>query len=534
MESGGIPVQEVPSSVALEPLSWNSPFHNDIISSSPAIMVIVPWMYMGGADIGALRMVQVFANAGYRVTVVCTLYHPPEGVELRSKFMQWTHDIHILPAFLRARDFPRYLKYLVNSRHVKSILMSNSQLGYEILPALREQIPHVAIIDYLHNEAYDGWKSGGYPAFSLASRRYLDRTVTCSHYLRNWLIERGHDQSRLGVVKLGFDKSEFVPIDPVGRLIAKKKLLAVPTDTIVVAIVARLDRQKRAMIVPDILQRTLLLLERSKKSTIKVVFLMIGDGDQRPIVESRARTLGLDRGQLRLLGTVDDPQLYLKACDIFLMPSISEGISVAISEAMAMGLPVIAARAGALPEQLGWSDSTPEALGGILVNHTLSDTIDIDLYAREVFQLAIDAERRRILGQNALRLTETLEDYADWRETLQGLFTQIPLARPWPASQLLLLPNPAAQYAIQNLLSERKTETDMLSGQDLLKAPKRTGAAALLQARCGEGTPAMTRWITSISAATTCDDEDEPIEVETLLASAKFQCGYWYVFRDLC
>jgi len=92
-------------------------------------------------------MIQLYALAGYRVTVVCTLSKFPEGVELRPFALQYTHDIHVLPSFLRPHDFPRYLKHLVESRGVRQVIMSNSQLAYEMLPALAEHMPDVEWID---------------------------------------------------------------------------------------------------------------------------------------------------------------------------------------------------------------------------------------------------------------------------------------------------------------------------------------------------------------------------------------------------
>lgn len=92
-------------------------------------------------------MIQTYAEAGYRVTVVCTLYKPPDGIELRPEVMQWTHDIHVLPIILRANDFPRYIKHLIESRGIKDVIFSNSMLIYEMLPALTEQMPHVKFID---------------------------------------------------------------------------------------------------------------------------------------------------------------------------------------------------------------------------------------------------------------------------------------------------------------------------------------------------------------------------------------------------
>ena len=144
---GGIPIKAAHKSIALEPVGWDPPFPNKIDHASKSIMFVLPWLYIGGADIGALHMVQLFAEAGYRVTVVCTLYKNPQGIELRPLVMQWTHDIHILPSFLRAHDFPRYIKYLIESRGIEDVVLSNSQLMYELLPALTEQLPHVKFID---------------------------------------------------------------------------------------------------------------------------------------------------------------------------------------------------------------------------------------------------------------------------------------------------------------------------------------------------------------------------------------------------
>lgn len=92
-------------------------------------------------------MIQLYAEAGYRVTVVCTLHKKPEGLQLRPEVMKWTHDVHVLPVYLRANDFPRYLTHLIESRGSKEVIFSNSMLIYEMLPALVEELPHVKFID---------------------------------------------------------------------------------------------------------------------------------------------------------------------------------------------------------------------------------------------------------------------------------------------------------------------------------------------------------------------------------------------------
>lgn len=146
-ESGRFPDPPVRPSRELEAIRWEAPFETHLARFKKTIMFIVPWLYVGGADVGALHQIQLFAEQGYRVTVVCTLYRNPQGVELRPHVLQYTHDVHILPSFLRASDIPRYIKYLVDTRGIEEVVMSNSQLIYEMLPALAEQMPHVKFID---------------------------------------------------------------------------------------------------------------------------------------------------------------------------------------------------------------------------------------------------------------------------------------------------------------------------------------------------------------------------------------------------
>ncbi|KAM0753603.1 UDP-Glycosyltransferase/glycogen phosphorylase [Meredithblackwellia eburnea MCA 4105] len=451
MTEGTFPIKHPERSVVLEPISWEAPFETNLAFHEKAIMFIIPWLYVGGADIGALHMIQHYAERGYRVTVLCTLYQFPEGVELRPYVYQFTHDIHIMPSFLRAHDFPRYIKYLVQSRGIDNIIMSNSQLTYEMLPALTEQLPHVKILDYLHNEAYNGWKSGGYPQYSIITQRHLARTVTCSEYLKQWLVERGHDEDRIGVVKLGIEISDFTPVTEEQRAEAKKNVLKLNPNVLIVSVVGRLDPQKRSDMVPLIAKE---LLKIGVKKDFKI--LMLGGGPLWGPTKERINMWGLGK-TIWMMGTVKRPQDYLAATDVFLLPSMSEGISIAVAEAMAVGIPILTARAGALPEQIG---EGTDSVGGILVNHTLTDEdYDSRLYAKELATLLDDKNLRRKLGENARRNVETT---FDWRSTLAELDDEIDIAENIPGHTYpATTPNPAAYFAIQTVLLEAWPTSDM-------------------------------------------------------------------------
>ena len=276
--------------------------------------------------------------------------------------------------------------------------------------------------------------------------------MTCSEYLKDWLVERGHDASRIGVVKLGIEIDAFSPVGEQARADAKDALFDAEPDTLVVAVVGRFDPQKRSQLVPLIINELIKLVVDQD-----FLVVMLGDGPLKRLVSDRIEEFQVE-DFIRTLGTVSRPQDYLVGSDIFLLPSLSEGISIAVAEAMAMGLPIITSHAGALPEQLGVGT---EHVGGILVNHTLNEDTDARLYAAEIARLFNDPKARRRYGAAARRNVETS---FDWHKTLARLPEELALANNLEGHGHVPphgLTNPAAYIAIQTLLLEAWGETDM-------------------------------------------------------------------------
>ena len=86
-----------------------------------------------------------------------------------------------------------------------------------------------------------------------------------------------------------------------------------------------------------------------KKLNKKFVYLIIGDGEYKKDIENKIKELGLENSVL-LLGRVPNASLYLKAFDIFLMPSLSEGLPYVLLEAGIAQLPIVATAVGGIPE----------------------------------------------------------------------------------------------------------------------------------------------------------------------------------------
>jgi glycosyltransferase involved in cell wall biosynthesis len=127
-----------------------------------------------------------------------------------------------------------------------------------------------------------------------------------------------------------------------------------------------------------------------------VVAIIAGDGSLRETLAAEVRRLGLgDAGTaaVRLVGRVADARAILWALDIFAMPSLNEGLGVALLEAMACGLPAVASRIG------GIVDAVDEGHSGILVAPGDSHAL-----ARALEDLRMQAQMRVAMGTAARAL----------------------------------------------------------------------------------------------------------------------------------
>lgn len=88
--------------------------------------------------------------------------------------------------------------------------------------------------------------------------------------------------------------------------------------------------------------------------------VIIGEGEDRRRLGRQIKDLGLS-GAVHLLGFTPQASRYLQGLDIFALASVKEGLPYAVMEAMASGLPIVAARVGGLP------DLIEDAVSGLLV-----------------------------------------------------------------------------------------------------------------------------------------------------------------------
>ena len=120
--------------------------------------------------------------------------------------------------------------------------------------------------------------------------------------------------------------------------------------------------------------------------------LLAGRGELEGELKSLTESLGIGE-RVHFLGFRTDVAEILRALDVFLLPSLREGFGLSILEAMASGLPVIAARVGGIPEIF-----CEKPMGNLI------DPTDVDALAATMRELAaLPVSERRTLGENARR-----------------------------------------------------------------------------------------------------------------------------------
>lgn len=150
-------------------------------------------------------------------------------------------------------------------------------------------------------------------------------------------------------------------------------------------IVARIDGQKGH----DTLLQALALLQRRG---VPLTVLVAGDGSARTGLEQQAASLNLGDDRVRFLGFRSDVPDLLDAVDLFVLPSLIEGLPLSVLEAMAHRLPVVATPVGGIPELIDHG-----------VHGLMTPVNDAEALATALEQLVREPALRTELAESAFR-----------------------------------------------------------------------------------------------------------------------------------
>jgi len=342
----------------------------------------VPILYMtddldiGGAEQVMFTLVESLPKHKYR-PIVCSLENGP----LVQRLIQKNLKIVILPK-KRPYDMMFLLKliHLIRKERIK-IIHSHSLIS-SVYGWIAAKSTHTPLVITLHGKSLFNLKRGNNLFPFLA--KHCSKVICVSKDLEKEMKRRGLSTKKLVVIYNGINLEKFYKRKPTNNL--KKELDFNPSD-LIVGSVGTLRAVKNYDCLLESVPQVLNKFPNTK-------FILVGDGPLKNILQKKAETLGISNSVI-FLGQRNDIPRILSIFDLFVLPSVTEGISIALLEAMATELPVVATCVGGNPEV-------------VLDNKTglLIPPKDPDKLAKAIISLLGDKDKRLTMGKEGRKRVE--------------------------------------------------------------------------------------------------------------------------------
>ncbi len=330
-----------------------------------------------GAEMQALRQAQELVRRGHVVHVLTShIAGLPTEVEMVGvRVHRWIRARSFGPLFgltfvASAVGGLRRLRDQIDLVHTHQAVWESVSAG--VARGVLRTIPSLvqpASAGY-YGEAEELARTKGYPILRRIALNNSGFAAISSEIARQWRA-LGVPADRLVRTVSGVDTTRFRP----GPCSVEDALPPRPR----VVFTGRLHPQKNLDLLleawPPVVERT------------GAHLLLIGQGDQQPHLVERAESLGVS-AHVHTLGHVDDPAEHLRAAQAFALPSVAEGMSNSLLEAMATGLPCLASAIG------GNTDLLDDGAGLLVPSRP-------DAWTDALIEVLTDPTRAKGLGQRA-------------------------------------------------------------------------------------------------------------------------------------
>ncbi|KHE69247.1 glycosyltransferase family 1 protein [Halobacillus sp. BBL2006] len=296
---------------------------------------------------GPLRVLHVVVNMnrGGAETLIMNLYRNIDRTKVQFDFLtckegvfdeeikQLGGKIHRIP-YISEVGHKQYIKgldsFFQQHSHYKIVHSHMDKMSGFVLRAAKRQGLPVRIAHSHSTNSEGGIASKVYKWYA---GTYINSSAThlnaCSKSAAKWLFQK--DSSKAIIIRNGIDSEKF-SFNPLIRNQIRRSL-KICDNTIVLGHVGRFSPPKNHMFLLE------MFAEYAKINTNSAL-LLIGDGQLRHKIERKIEELNLE-GRVKLLGVREDIHSLLQGIDIFIFPSLYEGLPVTLVEAQCAGLPCL-------------------------------------------------------------------------------------------------------------------------------------------------------------------------------------------------
>lgn len=353
----------------------------------------------GGAERHAITLVNRLAERGHECHAV---YIKSGAGQIDRLRLREGGSVHCLDAvrYFDRRALADFAAHIVRIRPSVIVAANSYALMYSLL-AVRLSGLRVPLVVTYHSTRLLGAKE----QFQMLLYRLFFWAADCSVFVcekqRRYWLRRAVFSRRNEMIYNGVDTREFLDRSSPDERVRLRGVLGFSSADYVVGISARLSPEKNHVQLVD-------AVARLRGMGIPARVLMIGDGDLREAIESRARELNVEHDVV-ITGHQQDVRPYIAVCDAMVLCSHTEAFSLAAIEAMAMGKPFVHSDVGGAAEMI---------LPG--VNGFLFPVGDTGALVDRLARLAHRGERER-MGSNARARMEALFSEA----TMVDLYEQL-------------------------------------------------------------------------------------------------------------
>lgn len=369
-------------------------------SAAPVrVMHVMYTLRPGGMEFGVVKLVDGLPRARVQSMICSTT---PADREMRTRLPS---DVPLFELQRRPGNDPSVVKDLYRVfRQQRPDVVHTHAWGTLIEGLLAARLAGVPVV--VHGEHGTLQLRGYQRRLQRLAWSRADQVLSVSSRLAERMsIETGFPLARIQTIRNGVDIGRFSGASRA----AARAALNVPDGVAVVGTAGRLVAVKDQR---SLLEAVARLRARGRRATL----LIAGDGPLRSELEAAAAALGI-AAEVRLLGHCPQIETVLAAMDVFVLPSVSEGLSNTILEAMAAGRPVVATEVGGADELVVHRDT------GLLVPPG-----SIDQLADAIGRLLEDDAARRRMGEAARHRAATDFCLAAMIERYEALY--LGLVRP--------------------------------------------------------------------------------------------------------
>lgn len=295
------------------------------------ILIIIGKLVVGGAErVG--RDIGFFADP-QKFEIHYLVFGQDIGVYEQELLDKGCKIIHMDPPATNHAAFYRQLKTLIRREKydvVHSHTMFNS--GWVVMAGKACGVP----IRIAHSHSIRGPEKRGVlkNTYEKTMRRiilrYATHCVACGKNAGNWLYGVDAFQEKGILIYNGIDLAHFAFDDSVRQKLRRRLGME---DRFVIGHVGHMAAVKNQGF---LLERMPEILKRKPNAML----LLLGDGNDRAMLEEKVRLLDLEK-YVRMTGNVDNVEDYLNVMDVFVFPSLYEGMPLAMIEAQTNGLPCV-------------------------------------------------------------------------------------------------------------------------------------------------------------------------------------------------